>query len=167
MLLVHLYRKHCAQMFALPTGSMEPTVRPGDRFVVNKLVPIRRWDVVAFYAPEGAIYLKRAVGIPGDTLQIRGEQLFINGQLTPPPPGIGPYLDEEPFTGMPILNAGREPIKLGADEYFFLGDNVKNSFDSRFFRSVEGRTRGAIPHARIVGRATSIYWPPARIGSIR
>jgi signal peptidase I len=175
-LLIQVYRRYCAQTYTAPGESMTPTVRPNDRFVVNKLVPIRPWDVVAFHAPGGRgeddpsrapLYLKRAVGMPGDTLQIRGDQLFINGRLTAPPPGLGPYLDEEPRMGMRVANGGRDEVRLGPDEYFFIGDNVPNSYDSRFFRPVEGRQGGAIPRSRIVGRATYIYWPPSRIGAIR
>jgi signal peptidase I len=97
----------------------------------------------------GSIFIKRLVGLPGDRLRISGNQLFVNGQATV-------YTDTE---GKPIhyIQAGSflriptDEIVLPPDCFFVLGDNSKNSFDSRYW--------GQVPRANIRGRAWFRYWP--------
>jgi signal peptidase I len=145
------------QAFYIPSESMEPTLRPGDRVLVNKLSydfhSIRRGDVVVFKRPpaeaaDPAIkdLIKRVIGLPGDTVEQRGGKVFVNGrQLNEP------YLTTDTGT---TTNLPLQVVRPG--QYFVLGDNRTNSKDSRFI--------GAIPGSLIVGRAFVRVWPLSSIG---
>ena len=171
----------------VPTGSMKPTIMEGDRVWVNKLaydlkVPFttkhiaewgdpQRGEIVVFYSPADETRLvKRVVGVPGDTLELVNEQLFVNGQAAKYEPlkaetiaeiGVAERPQHEfatetvadrahPVMTTPALRAARTfgPIKVPAGQYFMMGDNRDNSYDSRYYGCVERR--------RIVGRATSV-----------
>jgi signal peptidase I len=166
--LVVVYRSYASEMFRIPAGSMSPTINPGDRVVCNKIVPIRRWDVVVFRMPSGTKYVKRAVGLPGETVELRDGHLCINGAATPAPvAGLEPFR-EPPFRIRPPRATPLDPVHLGPDEYFFLGDNSPSSYDSRYWdESFPGHQPGAIPSEQLIGRVTVRYWPPDRIGQVR
>jgi signal peptidase I len=139
------------QAFYIPSESMEPTLKPGDRVLVNKLSydlhSIHRSDIVVFKRPPAEAgnpaikdLIKRVVGLPGDTIEgIRG-QVYINGQ-----PLKESYLPPGTYT----TNLRRQVVPAGA--YFVMGDNRSNSSDSRFI--------GPIPGSLIVGRAFIRVWP--------
>ena len=173
----------------VPTGSMKPTIIEGDLVFVNKLaydlkVPFTTWhlaewsnpergDVVVFYAPHnGERFVKRVVGLPGDTVELRREQLIINGSpvdYAPLDQTVSAQLADgerqaslfatEKLTGRdhaimvtPHLSAMRDagPIRVPENQYFMMGDNRDNSFDSRYF--------GPVDRSRIVGRTSSVLW---------
>jgi signal peptidase I len=157
-----------------PTPSMSPAVSPGDLFVNFRHAAFGRWDIVgadlpAEVAPDRRL-CKRVVGMPGDRIEITGAGLLINGKLTSPPPGAGPYisvdswnnvlLDSEPMAA--ANGCWGKPIALGSDEYFLLGDNSAVSGDSRFWSSIDEHQPGAVPKNRIIGRVVGIIWPPPR-----
>ena len=188
MVLVMLaFRSAIADWNDVPTGSMKPTIMEGDRVFVNKLaydlkVPFTTWhiaqwdnpkrgDVVVFYSPADEVRLvKRVVGLPGDRIELRDNQLFVNGEavqyealpqkvvdeLPAKEQSQHQYATEElaahphPVMATPGYNAPRTfgPIVVPEGKYFMMGDNRDNSFDSRFYGCVERR--------RIVGRATSV-----------
>ena len=171
----------------VPTGSMKPTIMEGDRVFVNKLaydlkVPFTTWhlaewaepkrgDIVVFFSPaDGQRLVKRVAGLPGDTIVLRNNRLYLNGE----PAGYEP-LDQtvleaipegqrsdhlfanENLSGKkhaimitPLKPARRsvEAVTVPAGQYFMLGDNRDNSFDSRYF--------GFVDRQRIVGRATAV-----------
>jgi signal peptidase I len=167
-LLVLLYRAYAVQAFHIPGGSMAPEIQPDDRVICNKLLAIRRWDVVAFYLPSGTRYIKRVVGLPGETIEIRDDgQVYINDRLMPAPAGLGPY--REPRFNPPRARAvAGHPFHLGPDEYFMMGDNSQNSYDSRYWPyAFEGHQPGTIPAEQFIGRVTFRYWPPNRVGTVR
>jgi signal peptidase I len=157
-----------------PTPSMSPNISPGDYFLKLNGTVYHRWDIVGLDVPEGFYKVprlcKRVIGLPGETVEITGPALLINGKPVQIPAGAGPYLpvdtsnntmaDAEP------LSAGNgcwgRPITLGPDEYFVLGDNTSESFDSRFWSSLEGRQAGAVPKKILCGRIVAIIWPPDR-----
>jgi signal peptidase I len=157
-----------------PTPSMSPNISPGDFFLKLKGATYHRWDIVGLDVPEDFYRFprlcKRVIGLPGETIEITGPALLINGKPVQIPASAGPYLpvdmsnntmaDAEP------LSAGNgcwgRPITLGPDEYFVLGDNTSESFDSRFWSSLEGRQPGAVPGDILCGRIVSIIWPPDR-----
>jgi signal peptidase I len=158
-----------------PTASMAPAVSPGDIFVNFKHQSFGRWDIVAFNAPpevklDYPSVVKRVVGVPGDTIEITGPALLINGKPTQLPPDVGPYqavdtyysplLDAEPLSA--ANGCWGRPITLGPDEYFLLGDNSPNSFDSRAWQSLENHQLGAAPRDLICGKIVAIVWPPQR-----
>jgi signal peptidase I len=181
------FRSSVADWNDVPTGSMKPSILEGDRIFVNKLaydlkVPYTTWrlakwsnphrgDVVVFFSPEdGTRLVKRVVGVPGDTVAMDDEQLFINevpasyGPLDgntiedlPADQRLSHRFGSEQYNGRqhpvminPRVQARRTfgPVKLGNNEYFMMGDNRDNSRDSRYF--------GTVKRDLIVGRATNV-----------
>jgi signal peptidase I len=139
-----------AEAFVMPGGGMTNTILPGDRIVADKLhywlAPMRRGDIIVFrvHEPESIVSLKRIVALPDDTVEIRDEKLFVNGQ-----PVDEPYATfEGPISRIDgALNFG--PHQVADGELFALGDNRRLSHDSRF--------RGDVPIADVIGRVTTIY----------
>jgi signal peptidase I len=180
-------RSSLADWSDVPTGSMKPTILEGDRVFVNKLaydfkVPFTTWkiagwshpsrgDIVVFFSPrDGTRMVKRVIGLPGDTVEMRNEQLVLNGQpiaYAPLDAGVSSQLSEadrqrslfaseqlpsRPHAVMviPGVHATRSfgPVEVPAGHYFMLGDNRDDSFDSRFY--------GPVPREKIVGRAPAV-----------
>jgi len=129
--------------------SMVPTLRPGDQVLVDKRayrhrLPRRR-DLVVFHAPgTGDLTLKRAVGLPGDSVAIEDGRLVVNGRRQ-----VEPYADPEAIDSVYF-----GPVRVRPGRVFFLGDNRLDSRDSRDF--------GAVPAAELVGRVRAVIWPPSR-----
>jgi signal peptidase I len=137
--------------------SMEPTFHDEERLFISRLHYLvqrpERGDVLVFNSmnprePE-IMLIKRVIGLPGDLIELRDQQLYINNQLVQEP-----YI-KEPCTPMRCED---ESWQLGRDQYFMMGDNRNNSNDSRVF--------GPVPIDHIVGRVVLRYWPLDRIGPI-
>jgi len=158
-----------------PTDSMGPNVSPGDFFLDFRQQSYQRWDIVGVNVPPGMDLpfprlCKRIVGMPGDTVEITGPALLINGNPTTLPPNVGPYFPVD-TSNTPMLDAepmaaangcwGR-PITLGPDEYFLLGDNNRFSLDARLWPSFGDHQPGATPRDELCGRVVAIIWPPQR-----
>ena len=182
ILIVSSLRSALADWNDVPTGSMKPTIQEGDRVVVNKLaydlkvpfttIDIVKWDdpergdiVVLFSPVDGTRLVKRVVAIPGDKVEMRDNQLFVNGQLARQSPITfvnseeqGPaYVLDENLAGRthkimisPEIGANRSfgPLVVPREHYFVLGDNRDNSNDSRYIGFIERR--------RIVGEAVAV-----------
>lgn len=140
-------------------SSMENTLDNGDNLIVDKisyrLGSPKRFDVVVFPYPQNpsTYFIKRVIGLPGETVQIDSSgKIYINGQVL-----------EENFGREVISNPGlaQEPIKLGEDQYFVLGDNRNNSMDSRDSRV------GLISGKSMVGKAFLRIWPLNKFGLVR
>jgi len=192
-------RSSLADWNVVPSGSMKPTILEGDRVFVNKLaydlkvpfttVHIAEWsnpqrgDIVVFFSPkDGTRLVKRVIGLPGDSVELRNDQLIINGQpvdYTTLAPKISAQLAEPErassifateklpahshavmaINGVPAMRTFG-PVHVSDDHYFMMGDNRDNSFDSRYF--------GTVARDRIVGRTASVvlsldkenYWLP-------
>ena len=137
---------------------MENTLYNGENLWVEKVSyhfdKLKRFDVIVFY-PHGKdhdeYYIKRIIGMPGETVQIIGEDIFINGELL-----------NESFGKEPIRNPGNAayPIVLEDDEYFVLGDNRTVSLDSRY------EEVGPVKKKNIGGRAIFRLWPVNKMGPI-
>ena len=171
----------------VPTGSMKPSIVEGDRIFVNKCaydlkVPFTGWriaewseperfDVVVCFSPENGVRLvKRIVGLPGDTVELRNNVLYVNGRAAEYEPvlgGLGTSGDvRRPIVAMlesigghshpvlfnPTMAAMRTfgPVKLADDEYFVMGDNRDDSRDGRYF--------GAVPRRSIAGRTSAVVF---------
>ncbi|PYQ56509.1 MAG: signal peptidase I [Acidobacteria bacterium] len=182
LLVVSSLRSALADWNDVPTGSMKPTIEEGDRVVVNKLaydlkipfttVQLFKWgdphrgDIVVLFSPvDGTRLVKRVVGIPGDRIEMRDNQLFVNGRAAKWKE-IGSQDDteqgssllvEENLAGLthevmftPQIPAVRSfgPLTVPTGRYFVMGDNRDNSNDSRFI--------GLIDRRRIVGKATAV-----------
>lgn len=131
-------------------SSMEPSLHSGQYLIVSKvhymLGQPQRGDIVVFEPPNGSYedYIKRIVGLPGETVEAREGAIWIDG-----------YRLEEPYTSRIPYSGTWE---LGDDEYFVLGDNRPNSSDSH--------TWGTLPRENIVGKAWVCYWPPQYWGGV-
>jgi len=154
---------------SMTAGSMAPTISAGDRVFAEGFTFLfrepRRGDIVTFrtddlseaLAPSGQIWVKRVVGEPGDHLRISDGKLFINGKQVSIRNKAGEITFELP-TGTATF-ARHSDITVPSGCYFVTGDNSTNSLDSRFF--------GSLPRRNIIGRVSSCYWPPQRMGSIK
>ncbi len=151
-LIALLLRLFVVQTFYVPSGSMEPTLMPGDRMLVLKLgYSLQRGAIVVFGHPPKETpgmcsgsgnddLVKRIIGLPGETISSRGNTVYINGQ-----PLSEPWLPKGQQLGEQIT-----PQKIPAGEYFMMGDNRTDSCDSRRW--------GPIPASLIVGRVFLIVW---------
>lgn len=149
-----ILRTFIVQAFWIPSGSMIPTLEPGDRVLVLKFwyslpnVEYTRGDIVVFRYPVDPQrdFVKRLIGLPGDTVEITNGRVYINSREI-----------AEPYVKFPD-NFTMEPIKVPPKNYFCLGDNRGNSQDSRFW--------GFVPEDFMRGPAVFRYWPLSRIGRL-
>ncbi len=139
-------------------NSMNPTLQNGDNLIVDKLSyrfgDPQRFDIIIFpyQYKENTNYIKRIIGLPGETVQIDySGNIYINGEIL-----------EEDYGLETILNPGNaaEPITLGPDEYFVMGDNRNNSEDSRF------SDVGPIKRENIIGKAWVRIYPFNKIHTL-
>jgi len=163
LLLAFFIRSFLIQAFKIPSGSMITTLLIGDHILVNKFsfgpqVPFTHWrlfsykkpqrgDVVVFLEPvdRERDFIKRVIGLPGETLEIVHRDVYINGV----PLGEGAYAYyDSPYPVRGLDNFG--PVQIPEDSYFMMGDNRENSSDSRVW--------GAVPFELIKGKAILIYW---------
>jgi len=156
------------QAFKIPTGSMKPNLLVGDHLLVNKFIfaptasglerallpmrPIERGDIIVFKYPEEPErdFIKRVIGLPGDTLELQNQTVSINGKpLIEPyahylfPPAAEGQMDGD-------LRRKYGPVTVPEGHYFMMGDNRDDSQDSRFW--------GFLPQSYVKGRALFIYW---------
>jgi signal peptidase I len=150
--LVVVVKLFVAEPFQIASESMEPTLRPGDQALVDKLAgdSPRFGDLIAFHAPRtGEILLKRVVAVGGDTVGLEDGVLVVDGRKV-----SEPYADPDAIDSVYF-----GPVDVRPGTVFVMGDNRANSDDSRDF--------GAVPTDRIIGRAVARVWPPSRWGTLR
>jgi signal peptidase I len=166
-----LIQAYVVKPYRIPTPSMAATLRPGDRVLVNRVVyhlrEPRRGDVVVFRYPKNreVTFIKRIVGLPGDTLAVRDGRLYVGGRaLTEPYVHVtrGVTDPTNPGMGQSGTTVGEpwslsEPYTVPPDAYFVMGDNRTNSDDSRDW--------GTVPRSDIVGEGSLVYWPLGRWGT--
>ncbi len=166
--LVFLIKWFVVNPYRIPSSSMEPTLhcaRPGagcearfsDRVLADRLIyrfrDPHRGEIVVFNTPPlaklrcgaGGTFVKRVIGLPGDTWEERNGTVYINGK-----PLKEPYIkpDRRDFSTHPA-------VKIGPHQYFMMGDNRESSCDSRVW--------GTVPRKNIIGEVFMTYWPPNRI----
>ena len=138
--------------------SMEPTLSDGDNLIVDKLSyrfrDPERYDIIVFpyQHAENTYYIKRIIGLPGETVQVIDGYMYINGKKLDE--HYGAEVMEDP-------GIAAEPIKLGDDEYFVLGDNWNHSSDSRV------ASVGVLTRDMLIGRAWVRIYPFNKIGVIK
>jgi signal peptidase I len=190
LVLATLMKTFLVQAFYIPSESMVPTLKVGDRVLVNRLVyrfrDIGRSDIVVFSDPNplphpeqsmigGALhwlgegfglakppdedFIKRVIGLPGETVEMRNGHVFVDGVRLDEPYLEGPS-DSRPFG----------PVTVPAGQLFVLGDNRLNSCDSRFaptdFHSCPEGGLGYVPIDNVIGEAFAIIWPPTDAGGL-
>jgi signal peptidase I len=134
---------------------MLPLLEDGERIIVNKFLyrfhPVDRGDVVVFWYPKdpSVSFIKRVIGLPGDTVELRRGSLFVNGSLVE-----GSYLNRQ-FRDSDTY----PPIQVSKGYYYVLGDHRNSSNDSRSW--------GEVPEKYIYGKAFFRFWPLSKIGFIR
>lgn len=157
----------CPHYHAALVDSPPPQDYPADRVIVSKYVSPRRWDIVAFRVPDepSVIYIKRLIGVPGETIVIRGGKVYANGVALKPPAELREIRFTEVLDNPDIQVYGSpdHPAMLGEDEYYVLGEFTDRSRDSRLWTTgADGHPPYAVPGENILGVVTQIYWPPER-----
>ena len=144
--------------FTVSGASMYPTLHNGDRMVLSKVGDIHRFDVVILKAPdENVEYIKRVIGMPGDTIEMKSGVLYINGKKVDQP-----FINTEALAKQTVfiddftLESLTGESKVPEGKYFVLGDNRGVSKDSRMI--------GFINRSAIEGKAVFTIWPFGRIG---
>jgi len=175
VIFVNFARIFVFQAFKIPTGSMEDNLKIGDHIIVNKFIygpvalpweklfplrEIRRGDIIVFRYPlqPDTDFVKRVIGLPGDTVEVRDKDVYIGGKKLDEPYVIhdDPMVFRARTAGEPPLPEpyrSRDqfgPYTVAADSYFAMGDNRDRSSDSRYW--------GTVPRSMIKGRAFMVYW---------
>jgi signal peptidase I len=152
--------------YRIPSESMASTLRPGDRVLVNKVVyrlrEPQRGDVMVFQYPRdrSVVFIKRVVGVPGDTLQVKDGRLLLNGHPVKEPyvhrtgGSVDPTLAQHPLYGSTMQDPWSlsQPYTVPVGSFFVMGDNRTDSDDSRDW--------GVVPRDAVVGEGFFLYWPP-------
>jgi signal peptidase I len=166
VILALFVRAFVIQAFKIPSGSMIPTLLVGDHILVNKFaygikIPFtdkmvfrfwdpQRQDVIVFIYPldTSKDFIKRVIGLPGETLQVINKKIYINGSAIEDPHAH--YSTSEILPGNVYQRDNFGPVTIPADSYFVMGDNRDKSLDSRFW--------GVVTREAIKGKAFIIYW---------
>jgi signal peptidase I len=172
VILALFIRTFVVQAFKIPTGSMEENLLIGDHLLVNKFIfgpsesrlerallplgTIKRHDVVVFKYPEepDRDFIKRVIGLPGETVEVREKKVYINGQALDEPYAhyLQPVAVPSELHEVTSLDVREHygPVTVPPDQYFMMGDNRDNSADSRYW--------GFLRRDYIKGKALVIYW---------
>ena len=172
LLIALVTRSAIAEPRYIPSGSMLPTLEINDRLIIEKVSnfthSLQRGDILVFYPPHEQdlpqsetpvhrglrwlglsgeeAYIKRVVGLPGETLAVKEGKVWINGKIIDEP-----YIKEAPAYQM-------SAITIPAGELFMMGDNRNNSADSHVW--------GTLPMQNVIGHASFRFWPPQRMGGL-
>jgi signal peptidase I len=165
LLLALFIRTFIVQAFKIPSGSMIPTLQIGDHILVNKLaygvrVPLwghylmefkkpQRGDVIVFIFPEDRSkdFIKRVIGLAGDSVEIRGKKVYVNGKAIDDPHA---YFEGDGGPGGVQIRDDYGPKRVPENHIFVMGDNRDKSYDSRFW--------GYVKLDEVKGKAFLIYW---------
>lgn len=174
LILALVIRHFVIQAFKIPTGSMRMTLVEGDRILVNKFIygakiPFtdirlpalrqpKRGDVIVFVYPEDPKkdFIKRLVALPGENIEIKDGNIYINGELCKDLSVYNRYYYNRPESG---FGAEGKVVAVPEGSYYVLGDNSASSQDSRYW--------GFVPKKNVLGKAILIYWPLNRMRIIR
>lgn len=158
---VYFILHYVGQRTVVRGDSMDTTLSDGQNLIMDKLSyhfrDPERYDIVIFPGPEEygehPYYIKRVIGLPGETVQIKKGKVYINGKkLKSDIYGITKYIDEP--------GIAEELLELGKDEYFCLGDNRPVSYDSRY------EEVGPVHRSEIIGKVWIRIWPLTKFGKV-
>ena len=169
VILALFVRTFVVQAFKIPSGSMEDNLLIGDHLLVNKFIfggaptaaeravlPVRdihRGDVIVFKFPKepDRDFIKRVIGLPGETVELRRKAVYINGQPLDEPyvHFLAPASEGQEVTQFDVRER-YGPVRIPDGQYFVMGDNRDNSQDSRYW--------GFLPRDYVKGKALLIYW---------
>jgi signal peptidase I len=161
VILALIIRAFIVQAFKIPTGSMKPTLIEGDRLLVNKFIykfrEPKRGDIIVFVAPEDKKkdFIKRLVGLPGESVEISNGTILINGKAV----DKDSVIRERYYYNRSEFGGSGQVVQVPEDAFYVLGDNSISSRDSRYW--------GFLPRRYLKGKAFLIYWPPTRIQLIK
>ena len=156
IVLALIIRMFVVEAFKIPSGSMIPTLLVGDHLLVNKFIykftEPERGEVIVFKYPDDPSrnFIKRIIGVGGDTIEVRDKMVYLNGE-----PHEEPYIQHISPETLPARYSPRDnfgPITIPPGSYFMMGDNRDSSLDSRFWKNRFVNRRA------IVGKAFIIYW---------
>ncbi len=172
VILALFVRTWVVQAFKIPTGSMENNLLIGDHLLVNKFIfgptplaigratlpvrPIRRGDIVVFKYPDepDRDFIKRVIGLPGETVEVRDKKVYVNGRPLDEPyvHFLTPTTADSAFHEVTSFDVRERygPVTVPPNQYFVMGDNRDNSQDSRYW--------GFLPRSYVKGKALLIYW---------
>lgn len=159
LLLVVIVRFYVFPPLKVDGDSMSPTLEQGNYILYETFSDIDRFDVIIFSNKEGETLIKRVIGLPGDSVSYKDDQLYLNGD-----PIDEPFLGSEKQQGMEVFTSDFDLLSLTGtgtvpeDSYFVLGDNRVRSRDSRIF--------GFVAQADIAGKAAMVYYPLEDFGLI-
>lgn len=169
IILLVLMRVYVFTPVTVSGESMMPTLVDGERNIAIKLGGEKRFDIVSLVAPDqpDKNYVKRIIGLPGDTVEYKDDVLYINGEALDEP-----YLDEfkqdlkkngfsEPLTYDFTLEELTGQTTVPENTYFVMGDNRQNSKDSRM------SDVGFVPKKNIIGKSKIAFWPPSKWGMVK
>ncbi|HPX55631.1 MAG TPA: signal peptidase I [Syntrophales bacterium] len=166
ILIAMFIRTFIVQAFKIPSGSMKPTLQIGDHILVNKfiygvkvpflrntIIPVgdpKRDDIVVFIYPQDRSkdFIKRVIGVSGDTIEIKNKQIYLNGK--PYNDRYGVYVDQYIIPGSLQPRDNLPPVTVPPNAIFVMGDNRDQSYDSRFW--------GVVDLKDVMGKAFIIYW---------
>ncbi|WP_058301346.1 signal peptidase I [Gorillibacterium timonense] len=141
-------KTYVAEGVVVPSGSMLPTIQVNDRFLIEKLVPLTRFefgDIIVFHPPladrEDERFIKRLIGLPGDTIEVRDGYLYRNEEKL-----IEPYIQEK-------MDYSFGPITVPAGHYLVLGDNRNVSLDSHLWDDP------FVPQNQLIGKVVCRFYP--------
>lgn len=153
VILAMVIRTFLFSPFIVDGRSMENTLKDGERVFVNEIIlnihEPEAGDIIVFQYNEELNFIKRVIGVAGDVVEVRDDELYINGELVPEP-----YLDDEKeslHSAGYVLTEDFGPVEVGEGQLFVMGDNRDNSKDSRDI--------GTINIDQVIGRADLVFWP--------
>ncbi|WP_010269634.1 signal peptidase I [Paenibacillus senegalensis] len=161
--LVLLIRWFIFTPFIVDGPSMQPNFHSGERLIVNKILYTfrepQRGEVIVFHAPQGRDYIKRVIALPGETIKIQDNQVYINGEELEEE-----YIREAVEAALQngySYNSDFAELTVPEGHVFVMGDNRVNSQDSR------EPSVGPVPFDKVVGRADVIFWPLPQISIVK
>ncbi|SFL46824.1 signal peptidase I [Paenibacillus sp. 1_12] len=147
--------------FIVEGPSMEPNFYTSERLIVNKIIysmrKPERGEVIVFHATKDKDYIKRVIALPGETVKVEGDKVYVNNQVLDEP-YLKQALEDAAKKGVPYNTRNYPEKKVPDGTIFVMGDNRSNSADSRDIGSIE--------YEKVVGRADLIFWPFNKISLV-